>query len=671
MRRIAVLAWTLAILSLPTDASAAITATNDGPTLAGTLGGGLAVTAATMSEVPTGTPNGTGDSTLAGFPTEGGTFAILTSGDVASADDAGAFADTDLGSGPAHGFGGADGNADDTSVLSIDFHVPSGMNCVALDYRFLSEEYPDNVGATVSDGFLALLDDPTWSADLTADIAAPSNIALDADGHLISVNTTTFTDTTPVGSVGSDTAYAGTTPLLTARHPVAAGSDHTLRLVLFDQGDHALDSAVFLDNLRFGDLAPADCGGSPDRTPPAVTLEEGDVGADRVFSGTGGTDANDSTQVTTQVYAVGSSTPVEIASTGVDPDTGSWQLTGGPLPPGNYTAQSHQTDKSGNVGLSSVIGFTVASDATAPEVVIEDPGPGAVSLTASPTISGIAGIDPGDVPSVTVEVHRGSSAAGELADSVGAPADDGDWSATVGPLANGTYTVVARQTDVSGNEGVSDPVTFRVAVPEQTPTPTPTPAVTPTPTPTPEPGPQPRLGETVVVGTVSGTIRIKGRNGKFRTLGRNEAIPLGSTVDATKGRVRLTSAAAPGGKTQTADFYQGSFVITQTAGKKPITQLALAGALNCKAKSPKASAAATRKKVRRLWGDGKGRFRTKGRRAAATVRGTKWLTEDRCDSTRITVKRGVVSVRDFKRRKTVVVKKGHSYVARAKRKTGK
>ena len=111
--------------------------------------------------------------------------------------------------------------------------------------------------------------------------------------------------------------------------------------------------------------------------------------------------------------------------------------------------------------------------------------------------------------------------------------------------------------------------------------------------------------------------------------------------------MRLTAASGPAGQIQTADFYQGAFVITQTGGTKPVTQLALAGPLKCTVKSRKASAAAKKKKVRRLWGDGHGRFRTKGRRAAATVRGTKWLTEDRCDSTKITVKRGTVVVRDF------------------------
>ena len=72
--------------------------------------------------------------------------------------------------------------------------------------------------------------------------------------------------------------------------------------------------------------------------------------------------------------------------------------------------------------------------------------------------------------------------------------------------------------------------------------------------------------------------------------------------------------------------------------------------------------------MRRLWGDGKGRFRTRGRHGAATVRGTKWLTEDRCTSTKVSVKRGTVLVRDFVKKKNKIVKKGQSYVARATRK---
>lgn len=67
--------------------------------------------------------------------------------------------------------------------------------------------------------------------------------------------------------------------------------------------------------------------------------------------------------------------------------------------------------------------------------------------------------------------------------------------------------------------------------------------------------------------------------------------------------------------------------------------------------------------VRRLWGKGSGRFRTKGRYSSGTVRGTWWVTIDRCDGTRTLVREGVVSVYDFVLKKTVKVAAGHSYLA--------
>jgi len=61
---------------------------------------------------------------------------------------------------------------------------------------------------------------------------------------------------------------------------------------------------------------------------------------------------------------------------------------------------------------------------------------------------------------------------------------------------------------------------------------------------------------------------------------------------------------------------------------------------------------------------GKGSFRTRGRNAAATVRGTRWGTQDRCDGTLVIVQRGRVSVRDLVRHRTVLVSAGHAYLAR-------
>ena len=47
------------------------------------------------------------------------------------------------------------------------------------------------------------------------------------------------------------------------------------------------------------------------------------------------------------------------------------------------------------------------------------------------------------------------------------------------------------------------------------------------------------------------------------------------------------------------------------------------------------------------------------------MRGTEFLVKDTCAGTTTSVKRGVVSVRDFTLRKTVKVKAHHKYLARA------
>jgi hypothetical protein len=164
-----------------------------------------------------------------------------------------------------------------------------------------------------------------------------------------------------------------------------------------------------------------------------------------------------------------------------------------------------------------------------------------------------------------------------------------------------------------------------------------------------------------------GTVKIK-RPGskKFKVLKVGEQVPLGTIVDTRNGRVTLLAASDGKGGTAQALFYGGIYTVGQTKGKKPVTQLTLVEKLSCKASSGMASAAAKKKKKRRLWGDGKGKFRTKGQYSSATVRGTKWLVEDRCTSTLTRVKRGKVAVRDFVKRKTVLVKAGKKYLARAR-----
>jgi hypothetical protein len=197
--------------------------------------------------------------------------------------------------------------------------------------------------------------------------------------------------------------------------------------------------------------------------------------------------------------------------------------------------------------------------------------------------------------------------------------------------------------------------------------PTPPPPVPPAPTPPANAPlsavPTPVPGQTVVAKEVSGKVRVKlpGTN-TFVELDGTQGIPVGSTVDAKAGRLELTALQKAGAAPEKALFYDGVFKVTQT---KTTTDLTLNETLaKC---SGSASAAAKKPKARKLWGNGSGSFRTRGQYSAATVRGTEWLVQDSCAGTLTQVKKGVVSVRDNVKNKTILLKAGKKYLARPKR----
>jgi hypothetical protein len=178
--------------------------------------------------------------------------------------------------------------------------------------------------------------------------------------------------------------------------------------------------------------------------------------------------------------------------------------------------------------------------------------------------------------------------------------------------------------------------------------------------------PPPVAGQTVNAALRSGKVRYRLPGASaFLALTAPLQLPMGTTFDTTAGRVTLTSASDAQGDTQHAWFYEGTFTVGQTQGDQPVTTLALAGAKPVCPKTASARATTKRRKSRHLWGDGKGRFRTAGAFSSATVRGTRWVVVDRCDGTLTRVVRGVVAVRDFRRKTTVLVRAGHQYLARA------
>jgi hypothetical protein len=221
---------------------------------------------------------------------------------------------------------------------------------------------------------------------------------------------------------------------------------------------------------------------------------------------------------------------------------------------------------------------------------------------------------------------------------------------------------------------VGEDVTFTTtALPVPLPPPVPAAPAAPTTTITPvalAPVAPPVLGQSVAVALRSGTVRVKPPGATaYVPLTDGASIPVGSLVDTRHGSVTLRSA-LPNGATQSGIFHGGLFEVRQTASG--VTELVLRGAKPACARG-RAGAAATSKRRRkpprrRLWGrDEHGNFRTRGGNSVATVRGTAWYVEDRCDGTLTRVSSGRVSVYDRGRRITVIVRAGHSYLARANR----
>jgi hypothetical protein len=163
--------------------------------------------------------------------------------------------------------------------------------------------------------------------------------------------------------------------------------------------------------------------------------------------------------------------------------------------------------------------------------------------------------------------------------------------------------------------------------------------------------PKPKTGRSVVVKRTGGTVLyVKKGSRRAQRLGSQAvSLPVGSAVDTTNGKVKLTSTHnKSGSKLQSATFYDGAFTVSQDKSSSPLTELDLAGGDFGPCQQAKrqvgvfkVNAAASAR--RRLWGRGKGRFRTRGRNGTATVRGTQWLTEDLCEGTMTTTRSGVVA----------------------------
>lgn len=167
--------------------------------------------------------------------------------------------------------GGADqSEVNDYSEISLSIQVPANAQAFSFDFNFMSIEFAEYVCSSYDDTFLAMLESEAFSG----------NVSFDAMGNRVSINvgffnvcsstlasTCNFASnsaacTTAVNGCMSemdilgtgfeaDAASGGGTGWLTTTAPVVPGEKIRLTFMIFDEGDHSLDSTVLIDNFRW------------------------------------------------------------------------------------------------------------------------------------------------------------------------------------------------------------------------------------------------------------------------------------------------------------------------------------------------------------------------------------------------------------------------------------
>ncbi len=319
----------------------------------------------------------------------------------------------------------------------------------------------------------------------------------------------------------------------------------------------------------------------------------------------------------------------------------------------------------GNMWFTDYVGDRVGTLTVAPAAVTLAP------VTISDTAATLAGKVTPNAQATSYHFELGSTTSYGTSTAVTAAGNGASAlavSAAISGLAGGTtyhYRLVA--TNSSGTTSGQDAV-FTTA---------PTPVVTPVAPPPAAPGPaapqlppvsRPVFGQTATVAALSGNVLVElSGSTTFIPLTAASTVPVGTTIDATAGTIRLTNLRESGGKLQHATFWGGAFTVAQARHKHALTVLSLTAPVAACGTASRltAAAGATPTRERHLWGrDDHGRFVTRGRSAVATVRGTAWFMRDDCAGTFVKVSRGSVSVRDLVRHRTIIVGAGHSYLAR-------
>ena len=131
------------------------------------------------------------------------------------------------------------------------------------------------------------------------------------------------------------------------------------------------------------------------------------------------------------------------------------------LAEGPHSFQVKAVDAAGNE--SAAVGYSWTIELGAPQVTLDTPANGSTTNDAAVTFSGSAGNAAGDSELVTLKVYAGFFPSGTPVQTLFANRTQGAWSASASPpLADGTYTAQAEQSDEANNTGFSSANTFTV-----------------------------------------------------------------------------------------------------------------------------------------------------------------------------------------------------------------
>ncbi len=545
------------------------------------------------------------------------------------------------------------GSTFDAAALSFDLRPDRSI--AKFTSVFGSEEYNEFVDTDKNDVFAFLVNGVNCAmVPGTTDEVSINNVNAGK-------NPAFFRNNRPNGVPGPlDTQLDGLTTAFPCESLVMANAVNTIKLVIADRGDGDFDSDVFLDAASF--TTAAECEDGIDNDADGKVDFPADPGC------TGAKDTSERDDAPTARFDVSPASPQAgrpatiDASASTDPRGA---VTNFAFDPGTGRFE----DNGASAAFTTT--FTSTGDRTLRVRVTDAAG---ATDTASRTITVVAPDTDGDgVVDATddcVSVPNPGQEDADL-DGVGNACDPTDDRPFLAPFGNGAAFGEFDANDCPGasggdrdNDGIDDACDTSDA------------SVGPT------------LGRTVVASVVQDPVFVRRPGGAasraaqtpaapkgFVPLKGAEVLPVGTIIDAAKGRLDLTAAAGKAKQkalTQRADFYDGIFQVRQKRAARPVTDIVLKSAsfprvCGASTRAVTGQAAKKAKVVARLWGNGKGRFRTTGRSSAATVRGTIWLTEERCDGTLTRVTRGVVSVRDLVARRTVRVRAGSSYLARAVR----